>query len=391
MRLTPSPEQAGFRATLHDLLTAADVPSAAARWADGDTTPGRAIWSRLAAAGVTGLIVPERWGGAGAGAADLVIACEELGHHALPGPVAESIAAVPALLAALADDGPEDDRAADKWLPELAAGRIIATLAAPPWLPRAADADATDLVLLAEPGVVRLARTGAVHASMDPTRRLAEVSAAGTLAAGPATRTAVAHALNLGALACAAQLLGAGHALLEAAVAHAKTRSQFGRPVGSFQALQHRLADVAVGLEFARPLLYAAATAISATPGAASGATPGDAPGAASRDAPGAPFGGAPGAASRDAPGAPFGGAAGPAPSGAAASAGSAARDVSAAKVACGEAAHRAARAALQVHGAIGYTREHGLGRWLTKVRVLTLAWGTPAQHRARVMAELTR
>jgi len=354
MRLVPSPEQAGFAATLHDLLTAADVPSAAARWADGDTAPGRAIWSRLADAGVTGLIVPERWGGAGAGAADLVIACEVLGHHALPGPVAESISAVPALLAALAEDGPEDDRAADKWLPELAAGRVIATLAAPPWLPCAADPDAADLVLLAEPGAVRLARTGTVHASMDPTRRLAEVSAAGTLAAGPATRAAVAHALNLGALACAAQLLGAGHALLEAAVAHAQTRSQFGRPVGSFQALQHRLADVAVGLEFARPLLYAAAAAVSG----------------AGASAPDAAASGA---------------------SGGAGSAGDTARDVSAAKVACGEAAHRVARAALQVHGAIGYTREHGLGRWLTKVRVLTLAWGTPAQHRARIMAELTR
>jgi len=391
MRLVPSPEQAGFAATLHDLLTAADVPSAAARWADGDTAPGRAIWSRLAGAGVTGLIVPERWGGAGAGAADMVVACEELGHHALPGPVAESIAAVPALLTALGHDVRENDQAADKWLPELAAGRIIATLAAPPWLPCAADADAADLVLLAEPGVVRLGRTGTVHTSMDPTRRLAEVSAGGTLAAGPATRAAVARALDLGALACAAQLLGAGHALLEAAVAHAKTRSQFGRPVGSFQALQHRLADVAVSLEFARPLLYAAAAAVSTAPGAA----PDDAPSAAPHDAPGAAANGTPGAASSGASGAAssgaFGAASSGASSGAAASAGDAARDVSAAKVACGEAAHRAARAALQVHGAIGYTREHGLGRWLTKVRVLTLAWGTPAQHRARVMAELTR
>lgn len=340
MRLVPSAEQAGFAGTLHDLLTAAGVPSAAARWADGDTAPGRAIWSRLADAGLTGLMVPDRWGGAGAGPADLIVACEELGHHALPGPVAESVAAAPALLTALSDEGPEAGRTADKWLPELAAGRILATLAAPPWLPLAADADAADLVLLAEPGVVRLGRTGPAHASMDPTRRLAEVTAAGTLAAGPAARAAVARALDLGTLACAAQLLGAGRALLEAAVAHAKTRSQFGRPVGSFQALQHRLADVAVGLEFARPLLYAAAAALS-------GGEVGDA--------------------------------------------GSVARDVSAAKVACGEAAHRAARAALQVHGAIGYTREHELSRWLTKVRVLTLAWGTPAQHRARVMAELTR
>src|SRR5690349_23686862 len=109
MKLVPSAEQAGYAATLHDLLTAADVGAAAARWAEGDTAPGRALWSALADAGATGLIVPPRWGGAGAEPADLVVACEELGHHAVPGPVAESIAAVPALLAALSDDGRLDD------------------------------------------------------------------------------------------------------------------------------------------------------------------------------------------------------------------------------------------------------------------------------------------
>ncbi|HEX8627793.1 MAG TPA: acyl-CoA dehydrogenase family protein, partial [Catenuloplanes sp.] len=66
-----------------------------------------------------------------------------------------------------------------------------------------------------------------------------------------------------------------------------------------------------------------------------------------------------------------------------------AARDTSAAKVACADAAHRAARAALQVHGAIGYTAEYGLGRWLTKIRALLPAWGTQSEHRARVMAAL--
>ncbi|GGQ72583.1 putative acyl-CoA dehydrogenase FadE [Couchioplanes caeruleus subsp. azureus] len=326
----PTAEQDRFAAVLHDLLSAADVPAAAERWAQGDTAPGRAVWSRLAEAGVAGLVVPERWGGTQAGPADLVIAAEELGHHAVPGPLAETLAAVPALLVALGDD-----RLCDKWLPELAAGRVVGTLAAPPWLPYAADAHAADLVLLAEDGAVRPARTGAAHASMDHTRRLFEVSPGGALACGPDAAAAVTRALDLGVLAAAAQLLGAGCALLEAAVAHARTRVQFGRPIGRFQAVQHRLADVAVGLEFARPLLYAAAVTVG--------------------------------------------------------SADTAARDVSAAKVACGTAAHQAARAALQVHGAIGYTREHGLGRWLTKVRVLTLAWGTPAQHRARVMAELTR
>jgi hypothetical protein len=227
---------------------------------------------------------------------------------------------------------------------------MLATLAAPPWLPYAADADGADLVLYAEPGAVRLARAGTAHPSMDPTRRLFDVHPGAVLAAGPAADAAIDHALNLGVLACAAQLLGAGRALLEAAVRHATGRTQFGRPIGQFQAVQHRLADVAVGLEFARPLLYAAAVALS----------PGPKP--PTRRAP---------HIGRD-------------------QLVRAARDVSAAKVACADAAHRAARAALQVHGAIGYTQEHGLGRWLTKVRVLTLAWGTPADHRARVMRELT-
>ncbi|KUL41607.1 acyl-CoA dehydrogenase family protein [Actinoplanes awajinensis] len=318
MRLVPSLEQAAFAGSLHDLLSGAEVPAAADRWADGDHGPGRRVWERLAGAGVTGLAVPERWGGLDAGPADLVIAAEELGHHAVPGPVAETLAAVPALLAGLGKPG--------RWLRALAEGKVLGTLAAPPWLPYAVDADAADVVLFADRGAVGAGGIGAAHSSLDRTRRLFEVVPAGPLEACPA----VGRALDLGALVCAAQLLGAGRALLEVAVAHARSRAQFGGPIGRFQAVRHRLADVAVGLEFARPLLYAAA--VTVTP-----------------------------------------------------------RDVSAAKVACSDAANRAARAALQVHGAIGYTQEHGLGRWLTKVRALSLSWGTPADHRARVLAELAK
>jgi len=148
------------------------------------------------------------------------------------------------------------------------------------------------------------------------------------LARGPAVAGAVARAREAGTVACAAQLLGAGRALLEASVLHARQRSQFGRPIGSFQAVKHQLADVAIGLEFARPLLGEAAVTLSP-------------------------------------------------------------RDVSAAKVACTGAAQRAARAALQVHGAIGYTQEHDLHLWLTKVRALAGAWGSQAGHRARLMAAI--
>jgi alkylation response protein AidB-like acyl-CoA dehydrogenase len=330
-----SAEQDQFAASLHDLLAAADVPGAARQWAAGDRSGGLALWRKLAGAGVTALAVPQRWGGLGASPLDIVVACEELGHHALPGPVTESVAVVPWLITALGDE-----TLAGRWLPGLAAGDLIATLALPPWRPYAADADAADLVLLAEgdtakASTVWLAGPGARHRSVDPARSLFEADGRQVLARGPAVAGAVAQAMDSGALACAAQLLGAGRALLAASVRHAGQRIQFGRPVGAFQAVKHQLADVAIGLEFAGPLLDEAAAAL-----AAGGRTT--------------------------------------------------ARDVSAAKVACTDAARRAARTALQVHGAIGYTQEHDLHLWLTKVRALAGAWGSQAEHRARVMASLT-
>jgi alkylation response protein AidB-like acyl-CoA dehydrogenase len=169
---------------------------------------------------------------------------------------------------------------------------------------------------------------------MDETRRVFRLRAGERLAAGPAVAEARAKALDLGALAGAAQLLGAGRALLDASARYAGYREQFGHPIGQFQAVKHRLADVAIGLEFARPLLYAAAVAVAGDTSTAG-------------------------------------------------------RDISAAKVACATAADRAARAALQVHGAIGYAVEGGIAAHLTKIRALIPAWGTPSAHRARVMAAL--
>jgi alkylation response protein AidB-like acyl-CoA dehydrogenase len=210
------------------------------------------------------------------------------------------------------------------------------------------DADAAGLILLADGDVLRLATAVARHPSVDPARWLWQTCAGQELARGPAAAAAAARALEAGTLACAAQLLGAGRALLEASVRQATQRSQFGQPIGSFQAVKHYLADVAIGLEFARPLLDAAAAALDDQ------AQADPAPGAAGSD-----------------------------------SSVHSARDVSAAKVACTDAAYRAARVALQVHGAIGYTQEHDLHLWLTKVRALAGAWGSQAEHRARVMAAL--
>jgi alkylation response protein AidB-like acyl-CoA dehydrogenase len=145
-----------------------------------------------------------------------------------------------------------------------------------------------------------------------------------------------ARAWDLAGLATAAQIVGAGYALLHRSTEYARARRQFGRPIGSFQAIKHQLADAHVGLELARPLLFGAAIAVAAD--------------------------------STTRP-----------------------RDVSAAKVAGTDAAYRAARVALQVHGAIGYTAEYDLSLWLTKVRALTSAWGTQRQHRDRVLAAIRR
>ncbi|MFZ0902803.1 MAG: acyl-CoA dehydrogenase family protein, partial [Mycobacterium sp.] len=250
---------------------------------------------------------------------DLVVAVERLGRWCVPGPITESIAVAPVLLA-------EDDRCA-----ALASGELIATVVLPPQVPRAVDADAAGLVLAAEPdGWVSEAHVGDRHESVDPSRHLFDADAV-----CEAWQADVARAYEFGALATAAQLVGAGQALLDAAVDYAKQRAQFGRVIGSYQAIKHKLADVHIALELARPLVYGAALSLADR----------------SPDT---------------------------------------ARDVSAAKAAASDAALLAARSALQTHGAIGFTAEHDLSLWLLRVQALRSAWGDPAAHRRRVLEALT-
>jgi alkylation response protein AidB-like acyl-CoA dehydrogenase len=331
MDFTEAPEHRRFAAALHDMLSAAGGPAAARCWAIGDRGPGLKIWRALADAGATALMVPTDHGGLDAHPAALAIACEEIGHHAIPGPVAESLGAAPQLLGAAT--GPEREA----FLERLAAGDLIATVAAPPVVPYAADADVAGLVLVADLtlGRVSSGRLVRISGSVDPTRSVAEVAADRPIADGATAARAVARALDFGALVTAAQLLGAGRAMLEASARHARDRVQYGRAVGSFQAVKHQLADVLIGLEFARPLMLAAAVALA-----------GESP--------------------------------------------TASRDVSAARIASADAARRAARVGLQVHGAMGYTAEHDISVWLTKIEALRRAWGSQAWHRARVLAALT-
>ncbi|OKH74268.1 acyl-CoA dehydrogenase [Mycobacterium sp. SWH-M1] len=310
-------QQRDFAASIDAALGAANIPDAVRAWAAGDTAPGRKIWAQLSDLGVTALMVSEQFDGIDAHPVDLVVALERLGRWNVPGPVTESIAVAPILLA-------DDERSG-----ALAAGEVVATVAAPPQVPRAVDADTAGLVLLVADGAVGEATPGERHASVDPARHLFEVTASGDT--HPAD---VARAFEFGALATAAQLVGAAQAMLDTSVSYAKQRSQFGTVIGTYQAIKHKLADVLIAVEMARPLVYGAALAL----------------------ADGSP---------------------------------DTARDVSAAKVAATDAALLAARSALQTHGAIGYTQEHDLSLLLLRAQALRSAWGDPTWHRRRVLEAL--
>lgn len=310
-------QQRDFAASIDAALGAANLPAAVRAWAAGDTAPGRKVWAQLTDLGVPALLVPEEFDGIEAHPVDLVVALERLGKWNVPGPVTESIAVAPILLG-------DDERVG-----ALAAGELIATVAAPPLVPRAVDADAAGLILLTGDDSVSDASAGQEHESVDPARKLFEVSATGE------SRSAdVARALDFGALATAAQLIGAAQAMLDGSVEYAKQRSQFGTVIGTYQAIKHKLADVLIAIELARPLVYGAALSL----------------------ADGSP---------------------------------DAARDVSAAKVAAADAALLSARSSLQTHGAIGYTQEHDLSLLLLRVQALRPAWGDPTWHRRRVLEAL--
>lgn len=217
---------------------------------------------------------------------------------------------------------------------EALAGGAIGTVALAPRAPFLLDADAADLrIVVGADGTAGEvdAPSTPVRTSVDRTRRLFDAPA--PTDGVPADR---ARGELLGAFAVAAQVLGAGRRLLDDTVEYAKARAQYGRAIGEYQAIKHLLADVATRLELAAPLLQGAAVALS---------------GDASRGVDLDPV-----------------------------------RDVAAARVAAADAAYLAARTALQVHGAIGYTAEYDLGLWITTVRALQSAWGTQAELRATVL-----
>ena len=327
-----------------------------------------ATWSRMAEElGLVGLIVSEQHGGAGFGMIELAIVAEEMGRVLLCAPYLSS-----AVLATSALELAADEAAQKEILPKLASGESIGTLAfsesASPWdlsaIAMTAEPDGETFKLSGEKnyvldghvaneilvaarvdgalGLFRVSEDAAgptrkALPPLDPTRKLATLRFANT----PATRISsgdvsatLERAILRAIVALSAEQLGGAQRILEMATDYAKTRLQFGRPIGSFQAIKHQCADMLVQVEFARSAVYNAAFAdeedLEATAAAARMA-----------------------------------------------------------KSYCSEAYLHAACQNIQIHGGMGFTWEHSAHLYYKRAKASELLFGSPSSHREKMAAAL--
>lgn len=223
------------------------------------------LWSRLCEqVGVAALIVPDEMGGAGGELADAATVLEELGRVLVPTPLLGTTLAQVAMLAA-----PEADA---ETLEGLCAGALIGTVAFD--INYVVNGDIADVAIVAAGGMLHRwsdFRAEAVE-TMDPTRRLARLTPGHTtpVAADPGLA-------DTAAILLAAEQIGAASRCLELTVDYCKERVQFGRPIGSFQALKHRLADLYVAVQSARAVVWDAISTPSPTSAALARLTAGEA------------------------------------------------------------------------------------------------------------------
>ena len=354
-------EQGQLRSTMRDFCAENFDEQTVRRLMESDPTYDPKVWERLGAElGVLGLSVPESDGGVGGTLVDQAVAVEELGASLACGPLFGTVyLAIPALVAASA--GP----VRDGLLTELVEGRRTAAFAVADrsgafdpaavtvtatgssltgTAERVVDGAAADELLVAANGADGVAlyavdaagpgvdRTALV--TVDLTRPQATIrftDAPARLVAGPGDAARViGHALQVGSALLAVEQVGAAQHLLDLAVEYAKSRLQFGRPIGSFQAVKHRLADMLVDLEHARSTAYHAVWAL--TDGS-------DDPTLAA----------------------------------------------SIAQATCSAAFSRVAADTIQVHGGIGFTWEHQAHLYFKRATTDAALLGTAEQHRARV------
>jgi alkylation response protein AidB-like acyl-CoA dehydrogenase len=335
MDFTFTQDQLLFQASVRDFLIAEVTPARIrAAW---ETPDGRdpALWQQLAELGLAGLCVPEEYGGLGMGELDFVLLAQECGYVALPEPLVHTAMVAAPLLRRVGGD------LAATWLPRIAAGEAKVVVGLEQNL-LVEDAHVADLLLLQRgeawyalaPEQVALRH----NASVDPSRRLYAVDinkeeikmGSAPFLSGAEAVALTAAALDRGALGCAAQALGLAQRMVDMAVAYSRDRQQFGKPIGSFQAVKHLMANVAVRLEYARAPVHRAAYSLA-------------------HDEPGAM------------------------------------RAVSHAKLLACEAANLAAKHSIQVHGAMGYTWEVDLHIFMKKAWALANTWGDTAFHKARI------
>jgi alkylation response protein AidB-like acyl-CoA dehydrogenase len=369
-----------LRRVVRDFLREKSPGPAVRRLMEAGERRDEEVWALLAGQlGLTGIAVPERFGGAGYGPAELGIVLEEMGGALLVAPYFATVALAGQALAA---SGDEDAMA--RWLPGIADGSLTATLAvgeeSGSWeLPEVAatarpiarpagggwavtgdklfviDGDTADLLLVVAhapdgPGVFAVERGAAEDGAGDgaaglesarlDTLDLTRALAAVTLRETPAVRVGAGRdtawlreARDLALAALAAEQLGGAARCLDMSVGYACVREQFGRPIGSFQAIKHKCANMLLEVECGRSAVQAASEAVA-------GRQP-DAPLAAAL-----------------------------------------------AYIHCSHAFTRAAKECIQIHGGIGYTWEHDAHLYLRRAKSSQLLFGPPARHRAR-LAEL--
>ncbi len=326
-------QQLAFRDAVHKFLMVEAAPELLREIWETDSGRSADLRAKVADQGLTAISVPEAHGGIGGGDLDWVLVQQELGYFAIP----DSLTASAYLATWLLTQLPDSVAQKGEWLPKIASGKARIALGHP-INPMVADAGNAGLLLLEHedevhavvPGLVKLS----ANRSIDQSRRLSRV----LWSAKPDTRICEARTgarlwagvIDRAGLAIAAQHLGLAQRMLDLGVDYSAQRKQFGKPIGSFQAVKHHLAEVAVAIEFAEPVVHRAAYALD-------------------RQDPRASL------------------------------------LVSHARIAAGEAAHLAARKSLQAHGAMGYTWEADLQMFMKRAWALDATWGDRAFHKARV------
>jgi len=349
VRFRLSDDQAALQDAVRDYALREGDAGARRRAFESDTGFDADFWSGLMDLGVGGLACPEDAGGLGLGVTDLALAAEALGYAGAPGPFLGQV------LAALAIDRFGSPAQKDRWLPALATGQAIGTVALAEAGDRVRAADWTarleggrlsgekrqvlypelaDITVVGVAGGFALVEKDAAGQTFealdvaDRTRRIGHVAYAETPAdAMPAEADAAEALVDAALVLTAADAFGGARRLLDMSVDYAKTREQFGGPIGRFQGLKHQLANMAVEVEPARGLYWYAAYAFDH----------------------GAP---------------------------------DARRVAALAKAHLGDVYMQTARAAVEAHGGIGYTWEYDAQIWFKRAMFDFAYLGAPSRHR---------